>query len=58
MDFNVADSVRRDIKVLVTKTHYTVVYVWPSLKPGPGEFFFGTTFNLEFFFSKPFLLDN
>ena len=24
MDFNVADSVRRDIKVLVTKIHYTV----------------------------------
>ena len=24
-DFNVADSVRRDIKVLVTKTRYTVV---------------------------------
>ena len=24
MDFNVADSVRRDIKVLVTKTCYTV----------------------------------
>ena len=23
-DFNVADSVRRDIKVIATKTHYTV----------------------------------
>ena len=23
-DFNVADSVRRDIKVLVTKTRYTI----------------------------------
>ena len=25
MDFNVADSVRRDIKVLMTKTRYTVI---------------------------------
>ena len=28
-DFNVADSVRRDIKVLVTKTRYTVyIYIY------------------------------
>ena len=27
MDFNVADSVRRNIKVLVTKTRYMVVYI-------------------------------
>ena len=24
----------------------------------PGRIFFGPTFNLEFFFNKPFLLDN
>ena len=30
MDFNVADTVRRDIKVLVTKTRYTV-YIYISL---------------------------
>ena len=35
-DFNVADSVRRDIKVLVTKTSYTV-----SL--------FATDFNIQIF---------
>ena len=29
-DFNVADSVRRDIKVLVTKTRYTVIYFYMS----------------------------
>ena len=27
MDFNVADSVRCDIKVLMTKTRYTVVEI-------------------------------
>ena len=29
MDFNVADSVRRDIKVLATKTRYTVSHFVP-----------------------------
>ena len=28
MDFDVADSVRRDIKVLMTKTHYTVYGIY------------------------------
>ena len=27
-DFNVADSVRHDIKALVTKPHYTVLSTW------------------------------